>query len=170
MTRRVAILLTALLLVTLAGGAYAWAAGRRPPSQPAGVEQVHRFYGGGPSARYNGDVGGIGVVPPLTFTVTEAQAQAGVVEIAFSYRTVGPGPFVLSAGIEDEQGHDVVVRPDQVPLAQASHATTTTVRFLAPVLEAGRTYRVRWGVNSSFRQQGTNKITTRHGLVTVGLE
>src|SRR5689334_14387201 len=130
MTRRVAVLLTTLLLLTLAGGAYAWAAGRRPPSQPAAVEQVHRFYGTGPSARYSGDSGGIGVVPPLTFTVTEPQAQAGVVTISFSYRTAGPGPFVTSARIEDEQGHPVAVRPDQVPLAAASRSTTTTVRFL----------------------------------------
>lgn len=145
------------------------AAPRLAVSEAAPVDRAHRYYLVGPGADYDGDSGGIGQVEPLAFEVPGEGPHVGVVEVSFEYRTEGAGPFVVTLGLEDGDGHDVTVRPERLSLAKASHRGSTTVRFLAPGLDGGATYKAYVGVNSVFSGGPPNVIRTRKVLVTVEL-
>ncbi len=145
---------------------------------PASVERVHRYYPAGPSADYSGDSGSLASGPPLTFRVPDVSDLMAVVEVSFEYRTKGTGPFRIGNSVGDPEadpgddgtGGDVTVRPQEFELAPAPRPTTTTVRFVVPVLSAGQRYATEVGVNSVFaRDNHDNIIRTRKMLVTVEL-
>lgn len=136
---------------------------------PSGVERVHRFHPVGPSAEYEGDSGGIGVVNPLRFEVADEGARTAVLEISFRYRTRGPGPFVIRAGLEQVGGPDLTSLPNELGLPPAPEGDTAAVRFLVRDVAAGQRYDAEVGVNSVFPGRGTNRITTRKMLLTVEL-
>ncbi|MFC5176917.1 hypothetical protein [Nocardioides taihuensis] len=160
-----------LVLVLVGSGGFVAAQALAPTvEQPGPVERVHRYYGAGPSAVYDGDSGGIGQVSPLQFQAPGAASRAGVVEASFSYRTRGPGPFVVSVRVGEVGGERVTVKPGELPLARAPHGGSTTVRFLAPELVDGTTYEAYLGVNSVFAgPRATNAVHTRHVVLTVDL-
>ncbi len=136
-------------------------------SEAAPVDRAHRYYLEGPTAEYDGDAGAIGQVDPLAFEVPGEGPHVGVIEVSFEYRTEGAGPFVATLGIGDSDDHDVTVRPERLSLAKAPDRATATVRFLAPVLDGGATYKAYVGVNSAFPSGPPNVIRTRKVLVTV---
>lgn len=172
---------TALLTVGLLGlGGFVASNAIAPgdPAVPAPVEQVHRYYGQGPTAIYEGDSGGIGSIVPLTLQVPSDGDRSAVVEVTFEYRTKGRGPFVADVSVrdpdvdpgDDGQGGRVAVRPEERALAPAPRRTTATVRFVVPSVAAGGVYATGFGVNSVFPGlRGRNEIRTRKVLVTVEL-
>lgn len=166
-TRRRVAALVAFVLVGSGGFAAAQALSPRgTPEQPAPVARVSRFYLAGPSAEYGSDYGGIGEVRPLRLQAVGTGHET-VVTASFTYRTRGEGPFVMNAWLEGAPGTDIRVRPGEVALAPSPLRTTTTVRFLAPDLEDGQTYRVHLGVNSQMADHGRNVVRTSKVLLTV---
>ena len=166
LTRRLA----GAVALTLAGlGGFAASAATSPAQDPTPVDRVQRYYGTGPYAEYSGDSGGLGQVRPLRFVVPEGPTKTAVIEVSFQYRTKGVGPFVVTGGIEQVGGGDLVSRPDELALAPAARPDSTTVRYLTRGVEGGHTYRVFVGVNSGFPARGVNRILTRRMLVTVEL-
>jgi hypothetical protein len=161
-----------LVLVLVGSGGFVAAQAFAPAvREPGPVERVQRYYGTGPSAVYDGDSGGIGQVAPLQFLAPGAATRTGVVEASFSYRTRGPGPFVVTVRVGEVGGDRVTVRPGDLPLSPAPHGASTTVRFLAPALADGTTYEAALGVNSVFAgPRATNAVHTRHVVLTVDLD
>ena len=169
--RRLVLGLVVLLLLGSGGFAAASVLAKRAPQRPAPVESVHKYYRAGPSARYEYDNGGIGVVRPLRFKVTQHRTQVGVVELSFRYRTKGDGPFTLSVGVAPTgERHGVLVRPHEVELPPAPGGSPSVVRFLVPALEPGVAYAARPMVNSVFSDSGTNEIVLHQALLTIDLD
>ncbi|WP_395658633.1 hypothetical protein [Nocardioides sp.] len=157
------VLVLALVLGVAATAAGAVALRARAPQEPQPVQSAHRAWAAGPSATYEGDSGGIGVVRPLRVAVPDGTYDA-VVTVSFDYRTRGPGPY--ETGLDLDRADAV---PDSHALPGAASSTPTTVRYLLADLEGGRTYAVAPAVNSTSPAHGTNRIATRHVLVTVDL-
>ena len=166
--RLVPVALLALLATTLVAVASA-STRQEVVQQPSAVERVHRYYRAGPSAVYDGDSGGIGQVRPLRFETTGGLSRVAVAEASFGYRTRGAGPFVVTFGIDQVGGPRVIVRPEQLVLAPAPDGAATTVRFLAPELADGATYKAYLGVNSVFAGRGRNAVHTRRVVLTIEL-
>ena len=170
MAKRLAVALVSGAL--LSTGGVATAAVLRadpPPKQPAAVERVSQYTRLGPSATYGSDYGGIGEAKPLVFDVTQPDAQTGVVEASFSYRTRGPGPFTMALRVKAVGGDPVAVRPGAVVLASAPDGDVSVARFLVRDLQPGVTYEAHLGVNSRTVQGGQNVIRTKKVLLTVDL-
>lgn len=136
---------------------------------PAPVERVQRFHAVGPSAEYSGDTGGIGSVRPLIFDVGGDVEQTAVVEVSFRYRTRGDGPFTAGITLRGADDSRPLVRPSEVELGPAPDGDWTTLRFLAPAIDPGSSYRTYFEVNSVFAGRGSNVIKTAKVLVTVEL-
>ena len=64
----------------------------------------------------------------------------------------------------------VDLQPREVTLAPSPSGTSTTVRFLAPEVTGGDTYKASVGVNAVPSGHGPTRITTRKMLVTVDLD
>lgn len=166
--------LLALLLglggVVVGAGAVTRDGDRAAPASPVPVERVERFYPRGPSADYDGDAGGIGVVDPLTFTVPSGgTSYDAVVTLGLQYRTLGAGPFTVGVGIREVGEGRAEVDPGTLVLRRSAAATSTSVLFRARGLAPGATYEATPSVNSVFAGRGANLITTRKVLLLVDL-
>ena len=168
--RRLAVPLSLLLVVIGAGVALAAGSGHAPTP----LVRAHHYWGAGPSASYDGDSGGIGEVEPFRVAVPgSAASYAAVVTVSFDYRATGPGAFwlglpVVEAGARPgDHGPPIEpVRPATRRLA-ATTWTSATAQFVVPRLDGGTSYDVRPSVNAA---GGTNRIATRHVIVTIDLQ
>ena len=161
--------------VLLAGSVRAVAAanadrtGERAATQ-TGIIRATRFYGVGPSARYSGDSGSIGVAPALRLTFPAGATYDVVVTISMDYPTRPRAiKTIVSALVrrDAEFGHVMQVLPKARALGEATTRSSTTAVFRLSSLRGGREYRFGPSVNVSHRVGNRASIVTSHVLLVV---
>lgn len=138
--------LAVLVVAGVAGLGVAQGAGDEAPQRvvdPATPAAFHDYRPLGPSAKYSGDVGSIGLMRPVR--VVLAQRSDVVVSFSFRYRS-SADPFVASLLVQKPDGPWRDTLPDERLIRPAERGDSTTLQFLVPDLGAG-TYRFSLGVN-----------------------
>lgn len=158
-------------IAVLVAGAGAWsyvagAAGGDGAERSAltsGVMRATRYYGVGPRAEYDFDVGSIGVVQPLRLAFPAGERYDVVVTVSLDYRTSADDRFVLGllARRGTEFGHRETVRPDSRAIAASTVPTSASATFLVKDLPGGRDYWFSPTVNVSQRDGNRASIVAR---------
>lgn len=133
------------------------------------VTRATRFYGVGPSAEYDFDVGSIGEVRPLRLALEPGTTSDIVVTISMDYRTTGDDRFVVGPLVRRDGrfGPVVEVRPQVRAVAASSSRTSKTATFLLRDLRGGHEYWFSPTVNVSLRVGDRSSITSRHVVLVV---
>ena len=172
MRRAITIVCAAAVLLT--GGTWAVAAqssdpvASRAPTQ-TGLLRATRFYGIGPSAEYDLDSGGIGIVPAMQVTFPAGSTYDVIVTISMDYRTSPDDRFVVgpSARRDEEFGHLMPALPRTRALSASTVRTSTTAMFRYDDLPGGRAFWFAPTVNAKHGFGGHASISSRHVLLVV---
>lgn len=127
---------------------------------------VSRYYASGPSAFYDGDVVGIGVIDPVRFRLPSgANTCVTMITVSFQYRTTGKGVFRVKPTVKSGR-RTLDVTPVMRDLASSNERTSTSEVFRAR-LRCGATYRLGIGVSAVNGAGKQKSIGTRRMLVEV---
>jgi hypothetical protein len=133
------------------------------------VKRETRYYGIGPSARYDFDAGSIGEVRPLRVPFASGSPVDVVITISMDYRTSADDGFVVAPLVRRNGRFGAVVRtrPRGRVVAASTTWTSSTTAFLIGGLRGGHEYWFSPTVNVSDRVGNRASITSRHVVFVV---